>query len=234
MKHAKCWLIVIGMFCLTAVNAQVDLRLDSVLIGLSSYNIYKDSVYTLSVTLMNDSATDFIGTINIGGAINGIVVRDSLATDPLYYPNNTTTDTIAPHSQKTHTLVINTHNASFIVGTSGVVIWPISVTVNPFLTVKIADTLGLTLNILYPAGIDELSERNTRVYMSGQQLVIKNNGDYLLKEVKLYDVAGKLLQRKEILRSGLMNMSEYASGVYFAEIEYADNIRAVVKVVNSK
>ncbi len=234
MKSVKCLLFVIGMFSLTGVSAQVNLRLDSVLIGLSSYNVYKDSTYTLSVTFINDSAIDFVGRINVGAAINGVIARDSIAGDAIYYPNNGVTDTVTQHSQKTHTLVLNTHNSDFIVGTSGVVIWPIATLSNPLLHLKISDTIGVTLNVLYPAGIDELSARNLKVYMSGQQLVIENKGEYQLKDVTLYDVSGKLLQRKGILLSGAVDMNEYANGVYFAEISFADNTRAVVKVVNSK
>jgi hypothetical protein len=119
------------------------------------------------------------------------------------------------------------------VGTSGVVIWPIVVSNPSQLTVHV-DSIGFTLEVLYPLGIDELSERNLKVYMLGQQLMIKNNGDYLLKNVKLYDVAGKLLLQKEVSVSGMVDMNQYAEGVYFAEINFADNTRAVVKVVNTR
>jgi hypothetical protein len=233
MKSVKCLLFVVGMFCLSGISAQADLRLDSVVIGINS-SVYKDSVYNLSVTIFNDSATDFIGVINIGGTINGQPVRDSVANDAIYYANNATTDTVPHNSQITRTLVLNLINNSFIVGTSGVVIWPIAVSTTPHLTVTIVDSIGFALNILYPVGIDELSERDLKVYMSGQRLVIQNSGAYLLKDVKLYDVAGKLLLQKNISVSGMVDMNEYSNGVYFAEINFADNTRAIVKVVNTR
>jgi hypothetical protein len=227
MRVVKCLLFVIAMWCIAIANAQVDLRLDSVILGLNTNTIYKDTVYNLSVSIYNDSATTFTGVISIGAAINGQLAD----TNTISYPTDTA-ETITHGSFITRPVILNT--ASFIVGTSGVVIWPIAVSNTQHLTVTIADTIGLTLNVLYPLGIDELSERNLKVYMLGQQLMIKNNGDYLLKNVKLYDVAGKLLLQKEVSVSGMVDMNQYAEGVYFAEINFADNTRAVVKVVNTR
>jgi hypothetical protein len=226
MRVVKCLLFVIAMWCIAIANAQVDLRLDSVILGLNTNTIYKDTVYNLSVSIYNDSATTFTGVISIGAAINGQLAD----TNTISYPTDTA-ETITHGSFITRPVILNT--ASFIVGTSGVVIWPIVVSNPSQLTVHV-DSIGFTLEVLYPLGIDELSERNLKVYMLGQQLMIKNNGDYLLKNVKLYDVAGKLLLQKEVSVSGMVDMNQYAEGVYFAEINFADNTRAVVKVVNTR
>ena len=226
MRVVKCLLFVIAMWCIAIANAQVDLRLDSVILGLNTNTIYKDTVYNLSVSIYNDSATTFTGVISIGAAINGQLAD----TNTISYPTDTA-ETITHGSFITRPVILNT--ASFIVGTSGVVIWPIVVSNPSQLTVHV-DSIGFTLEVLYPLGIDELSERNLKVYMLGQQLMIKNNGDYLLKNVKLYDVAGKLLLQKEVSVSRMVDMNQYAEGVYFAEINFADNTRAVVKVVNTR
>ena len=226
MRVVKCLLFVIAMWCIAIANAQVDLRLDSVILGLNTNTIYKDTVYNLSVSIYNDSATTFKGVISIGAAINGQLAD----TNTISYPTDTA-ETITHGSFITRPVILNT--ASFIVGTSGVVIWPIVVSNPSQLTVHV-DSIGFTLEVLYPLGIDELSERNLKVYMLGPQLMIKNNGDYLLKNVKLYDVAGKLLLQKEVSVSGMVDMNQYAEGVYFAEINFADNTRAVVKVVNTR
>ena len=226
MRVVKCLLFVIAMWCIAIANAQVDLRLDSVILGLNTNTIYKDTVYNLSVSIYNDSATTFKGVISIGAAINGQLAD----TNTISYPTDTA-ETITHGSFITRPVILNT--ASFIVGTSGVVIWPIVVSNPSQLTVHV-DSIGFTLEVLYPLCIDEVSERNLKVYMLGPQLMIKNNGDYLLKNVKLYDVAGKLLLQKEVSVSGMVDMNQYAEGVYFAEINFADNTRAVVKVVNTR
>ena len=234
MKPVKCLLFVIGMFCITGVKAQVNLRLDSVIIGISSTTINRDSSYTLFLTIANDSATGFNGVINIGGSINNQDVTDTSNTAPFYYANHATLDTIPPLSHITRPVILNTHNLSYVIGTSGVVIWPIAVSTLQQLRVTISDSLSETFTVLNPASIDEITDRKLKVYMNGQQLIIENGGQYALKGVQLYDVEGRLVQEQPVSRSGAVDMSRCASGVYFATVTFADETRAVVKVVNTR
>ena len=70
--------------------------------------------------------------------------------------------------------------------------------------------------------------------MNNQQLIIQNQGKYLLKNVKLYDVSGKLLLEQPISISGVVNMDQYASGVYLAEMNFEDNTRVICKVFSTR
>ena len=172
------------------------------------------------------------------GRINDSLVTASVDTsfsNVLVYANAQTTDSIGPGGSILRSLVFNIQNPPFIIGTSGVVIWPKVVSaVNPLLTVTIVDTLTRNLSVTYPVGLDELTERNLKVYMNNQQLIIQNQGKYLLKSVKLYDVSGKLLLEQPISISGVVNMDQYASGVYLAEMNFEDNTRVICKVFSTR
>jgi hypothetical protein len=130
-------------------------------------------------------------------------------------------------------LIINVLSPDFIIGTSGVVIWPKALFPLDSV-VNISDSLGKTVTVLYPLGLDEIVERNLKVYMSDQQLIIRNNGNYLLQNVKLYDLSGKLLNEEQLTNSGTLNLNQYAEGVYLTEINFADNTRMIFKVFNTR
>lgn len=237
MKSLKYLLSVAGLFCMLAGKAQTggaDLRLEpNSLAGLPAV-VHLNDFDTFSIAIFNDSASTFTGIITIAGAINGdTIVADTVQTHTLYYPKADISDTILPHSFIVRSLGINVNNPPFIAGSSGVVIWPIVVGSSNS-PVIIPDSVSKIITVLYPAGIDEMSARGIKIYMNGFQLVIQNKGDYQLKNIQLYDIAGNLLQQKDITVSGEVSIDEYAAGVYFAEINFADNTRAVVKVVNTR
>ena len=239
MRKVKFLVLIIVLTGMGRLNAQgVDLRLDSnSLSGLPSV-VNMNSSYSLFVRIYNDSLTPFVGIITMQGRINDSLVTASVDTsfsNVLVYANAQTTDSIGPGGSILRSLVFNIQNPPFIIGTSGVVIWPKVVSVvNPLLTVTIVDTLTRNLSVTYPVGLDELTERNLKVYMNNQQLIIQNQGKYLLKSVKLYDVSGKLLLEQPISISGVVNMDQYASGVYLAEMNFEDNTRVICKVFSTR
>ncbi len=234
MKSVKYLMMIVGLFCLGEIKAQVNLRLDSNSMAGIPNTVHLNSGYIDSVIIYNDSIQDVSGFISIGGNINGdTLVGDSSFQSVLYYPSANRMDTVPGRGHITRALIINVLNPPFIIGSSGVVIWPI-ISNQGALAVHISDSITRTVTVLYPLGVDELEERQLKVYMSGRQLLIENEGVYTLKSLKLYDVAGKLLLEKLITASGSVEMNEYAEGVYFAEINFADNIRAIVKVVNTR
>lgn len=232
MKSVKHLLIVLGMFCIAEGYGQVNLRIDTITFP-STIHLH-DSI-SLSVTIHNDSFTTFVGKISFMGLIDSFVetadTSDAVGST-LVYPSGNTIESITFGSSITRSLIVHVNNPPFIIGSSGVVIWPIVTSSSQ--VVHISDTLYTQVTVLYPVGIDEITDRKLKVYLSNEQLMIQNNGTYLLRNVRLYDIAGKLLDEQQITTSGALNMGQYPIGVYFAEINFADNTRAVVKVVNTK
>jgi hypothetical protein len=234
MKKFRFALFVVSLLYFGTIGAQgVNLRLGAnSLAGLPAF-VSMNSSYNDSVQIFNDSSSAFQGFINIAGMINGDSLQgDTLTGSVFNYPTANIIDTIPAHSYVLRQLIINVQNPPFIVGTSGVVIWPKAVsTVSQF--IAISDTISKNI-IVFAAGIDGVAERNLKVYMSNERLVIQDDGNYLLKNVKLYEVSGKLMEEQQISNSGTLNMNLYATGVYLAEVNFADNTRMVFKVFNIK
>ena len=232
MKSVKYLLLMVGLFSFGEIKAQVNLRLDSNSLAGLPNTINMGSAYIDSVTIYNDSSAAFLGIINFRANINGdSIIADTSQISTLYYSHGSTIDSIAPNGGHiTRVLIINVTNPPFIIGSSGVVIWPIASNSAHF--VYISDSISKVISVLYPVGINEVEDTRLKVYLVGQQLTIQTEGVNLLKNVRLYDVAGNLLQENKISASAVINMDRYAAGVYFAEINFADNTRKVVKLFN--
>ncbi len=235
MKRIKLLVFIGALFWLGEAHAQgVNLRLDSNSLAALPSEVHLNSSYTVSIIIYNDSTTTFHGDINFGGTVNGdSLVADTSTSSVLQYPTAGVAESIPGHGSIVRSLIINVQNPPFIIGTSGVVIWPkASNSTNPF--VFISDTLSRYVTVLYPLGVREISERNLRVYLNGQHLILADDGNYFLKNIKLYDVSGKLLEEQQVSTSGTMDMAQYSAGVYLAEVNFADNTRMIFKVFNAR
>lgn len=234
MKNVKYLLFAAVMFCIGKAGAQVaTLGLDSgSLAGLPAVDTINHS-YAFFVTVIDTSSTPFVGVLSIGGKVNGIYSDGNTPGGAIYYTGSGVNDSVPARSAVSRLVIITVSNPPFIAGSSGVVIWPIAVSGQNQIPVHILDSLSTTVTIV-ATGINELTERNLKVYMAGKQLVVQNNGGYLLKKVNVYDGIGNLLREQPMSESGSVNMEGYAQGVYFAEIVFADDTRAAVKVVNTR
>jgi len=232
MKNIKQLFFIAFLFCLVSVKAQVvNLRLDSTIVGIPG-SINRNDTTNCQITIYNDSATPFVGLISLVSSINGTVDTGTASGSPVYYPNSIFTDSIPAHGSVTRGLVITGFTPPFIIGSSAVVIWP--VVLSSADQVHITDSITTLVNVTYGVGINEPNDKNLKVFMGGGELIIQENDQYLLKNVKLYDVAGALLYQQELTISGAINMAPFAPGIYFAEINYADNTRRVVRVFSGK
>jgi hypothetical protein len=233
MKRIKLLVIIIGLMCMAKINAQVvNLRIvSSSLDSLSTVIMGRSDTVTL--TIFNDSSSNYNGFISIGSNVNGTVdTLDSLYSGPVYFPSWADTEIIVGHGSISRALVFNVQNPPFIIGSSGVVIWPIAV--NSANQVHISDSLFETITVINPSAVNEVDDKKLKVYVSDQQLIIQEDDQYLLKSAKLYDVEGAFLKEQKISISGLINMEPYAQGIYLVEITYADNARRVIKVFSPK
>ena len=233
MKKMKLIVFLVGLFCLGMLKAQVNvLRIDSNFLTNFPNTLHAGDVFPLNFTIHNDSAFTYNGTIQIGAKING----DSLVADTSIQAFEDTgfqtNVSIPAHDTISKSLIIHVLIPPFIIGSSGVVIWPIYNYHGSL--ISSIDTIGKSVTILHPLGINEADDKNLKVYLVGGQLTIQGDGEHLLKSVRLYDVEGALLNERPITINGTISMNQFANGIYLAEITFADNTRQVFKVFNSK
>jgi hypothetical protein len=224
MKRMKFILLVAGLFCLITAKAQQNnLRIDSAFLTAFPSGSSVNDTFSVNIT---------IGRVYIGSQTNTDSARvDSIPGAAFYYPSYTANENIPAGGFITRTITVSVLNPPFIIGSSAVVIWPI-VNFNGNL---ISSTNSLrTLVTIYPTGINEPNDKSLKVYMSGQQLIVQENDQFLLKNVKLYDVSGALLYQQQISLSGTISMASFAPGIYLAEVNYADNTRRLFKVFNAR
>ena len=232
MRRLRLLLFFAVVFCCITSNGQVNnLRIDSLNIPTAHLG---DSLATVTVTVHNDSLTSYVGKILFGSRINtDTATIDTLASGAVYYPNYNSLDSIGPHNSVVLHLVFHIVNPPFIVGPSGVVIWPI-VNNNGSGFISSTDTLRTTLYVLNPLGEADIEGSNLKVFMDEEQLLIQADWDSKLKMVKVYSVNGSLLTERQLSLSTAINMSAYSEGIYFAEVWFADNSRKVIKVFKAK
>jgi hypothetical protein len=235
MKRMKFILLMACLLCLARTNAQtgVNLRLGSNSLAALPVFVHRGDVDSLTITIYNDSSTTFYGNITIGALVDTTtVVADTSSASPFCYPNAPILDSIPGHDSINRLLIITIKTPPFIIGSSAVVIWPI--VSNSSNQLHITDSVSKTIIVFYPLGINEPDDKNLKVYMSGQQLIVQENDQYLLKNVKLYDVSGALLYQQQISISGEISMASFAPGIYLAEVKYADNTCRLFKIFNPR
>jgi hypothetical protein len=234
MKRIKPLLLAIGLFCFGRMHGQVvHLRLDTN--ALSSLGtIYHDSTYTIQLVIHNDGPSSFHGILSMGSSIDSLLSDsiDSVPGTAIYYPNSGIQDSIPADSSVVRDLVITGKNPPFIQGPNGLVVWP--VVLQSSNVVIISDSVSVTVIYAFPAAINEPNDKNLKVYMSDQQLLIQGDGEHLMKDVKLYDIMGSVIAERAITTSGVLSMNSYSEGIYFAAITFADNTRQVFRVFNRR
>ena len=233
MKRMKVVLFLAALLCLGTLKAQVTvLRIDSNFLTSFPDTLHAGDSFTLNLTIHNDSSFVYNGTIEIAARINGNALVADTSVQALEDTGYATNVIIPNNSSITKSIIVHVLTPPFIIGSSGVVIWPISnFNGNPISGV---DSLSKTATILYPLGINEPNDKNLKVYLVGGQLNIQGDGEHLLKSIRLYDVEGALLNERPITINGTISMTQFANGIYLAEITFADNTRQVFKLLNSK
>ena len=231
MKNLRLLVFIAVIFCCGPGKAQVNnLRIGNLALG--PFHI-GDSVI-LNITIHNDSAASYSGRILLGSIVGSDTTRiDTLPSGTIYYPNYSFFDSIRPFDSIVRGIIIRVTDPPFIVGPSGVVIWPIVKDSNGDF-VSSTDTLRTILFALNPLGIADLEDLNIKVFMDEGQLLIQADLDSKLKEVKLYSISGALLAQKALSLSTAIDMNSFSDGVYFAEVWFADNTRRVIKVFKAK
>ena len=94
-------------------------------------------------------------------------------------------------------------------------------------------TVILNLVVLEPTGIDDIDNVSMSVYPNPTAGKVNIAIDGINEvSVEMYDIYGRRLERQnEVGSVATIDMSSYASGVYFVRIYKADKLIATTKVV---
>ena len=226
MKILK-WLFLtcsIFIFCQANAQAKLGVTIDSfpthlVLTDTATYHGY--------FAIHNFGIDTFNGSFSLNYTVNSILYS-STTDSGIYYPS--TALIIPPGDSSTlQQLIINvnsTTGAFTTIGSSAVVIWPISATGATF------DSAFVAVEVTFMAGISPTVAQNLHVFINQQQLFINTNAQNLLKRVRIFDVQGQLLVEQPVSLSAVIPMNKYPAAIYFAEVTLSDDSRQVFRIVN--
>ncbi len=224
MKTLRWLLLLSAIITSQLVEAQASLGVS--IDSFPSQLIFTDtSAYYGSFTVHNFGTATFNGSFSLNYTVNNALFNSAYDSG-LYYPG--TTLTIAPGASSTpQQLIIHANTAAFSnIGSSGVVIWPISVSA---LTYDSATTI---VEVTFPANINAVSNQQLQVFINQQQLYINTDAQNLVKRVRIYDLMGQLLIEQPVSVSTIIAMNKYAAGCYLVEVILNDNSRKIFKVVD--
>ncbi len=235
MKSIRFLLLLSIVFVALGTSAQGVLSIDpndlnsSVLPDTVAYGSNSGNI---SVWVRNTDSVTFTGQISIHYTI------DYSTTDTVYTTSDSVSgigysqeaDTIQAHDSIQKNLRFYFTGPKFTpsIGLpSGVVIWPVA---------SGAITLDSVSRLIYikdttSTGIQNSDVKKLKVYMDGNELLIKSDAENMPTRVRIYDALGDLMLQQDALLSGVISMNQYAQGVYFAEITLTDNSRLVYKVI---
>ena len=224
MKTLK-WLFlscIIFVCCQARAQAKLGITIDS----FPSQIVLNDSIsYYGSFVVHNYGTEAFNGSFSLNYIVND-TLYNSTTDSGINFPS--TSLTIGPDSSSVpQQLIIHGNTGAFsIVGSSGVVIWPISLSATTY------DSASVVVEVTFPANLNPISSQNLQVYINQQQLVINTNAQNLLKRVRIYDIQGQLLIEQAVSSSKTIPLNKYAAGCYLAEVILNDNSQHVFKVIN--
>jgi hypothetical protein len=225
MRIGRCLLIlsIVLISCQVKAQARLGVSVDSL---PTSGQRGDTSAHTASMFIYNFGNQSITDSIVLRYEVDGTTYYSNNPGQGIYFFDTTS---VSPgDSIKKYLQIHFTPTIFRTVGTSGVVIWPIAV----HNTGLVPDTSSCFIDVTGGVGIAETSDQKLLVYMDGPQLVVKITGENLLKRVRIYTVSGVLLSEEEVSSSAIMEMREYASGLYLVRVTFVDESEKVFKIVN--
>ena len=241
MKAIHYFLFSLALFISGSVTAQQDtLRLNPhALDSLPSTTFVLNGTGaannpSFGIWLYNVSNSTFSDTVSFAFAIDTSGVNSGTYVAPLSDSSGFTftpqSVTILPHdSILLYSMQLHVFPPDFVIGSSVVVIWPIISHVGGLV---LLDSASAQLTIQAPTGIGTIDAAAVKVYMSGQELLVKNNLINLFGGIRIYNVEGQILTEQRIYQSAEIPMSQYSPGIYMVELTLDNGQRAVYKVSN--
>jgi len=235
MKGLRLLILGITLFAAQFINAQ-SLSINAGALSVIPPTVPLDSSPVFSVTsnivISDTSSVDYIGKIRFGISVNGTLIANP-DTNFSYTPLDS--DFISAHGFITKSLTIRftspTQGGVFLVGPAVVVIWPIDSAPTPHAHIVDSATASFTITGL--AGINDPSLNNVKAYMINSELLIQSDAENTLERVRIFDVSGAVLLDRPAYQNTTIQMDQFASGIYLAEVTLADNRRQIFKVFKS-
>jgi hypothetical protein len=204
------WLFLLGVI-VASLRAGAQAKLGITIDSFPQQLIVGDTTTHFGYFRLHNFGTDtFNGVFTLDYTVNG-VFYNSADDSGLNFPS--TPLIIAPNdSSPLQAVLVFSNTGPFsIVGSSGVVIWPISPSALTY------DTAAVQTVVTPVAGITPVSDQTLKVFISQQQLFVNSNAQNFIKRVRVYDILGELLVESEASQSIIIPMNKYARGCYLAK-----------------
>ena len=226
MKTLRWSVLVVVLFVSAGIRAQA--KLGVTIDSFPTQVAFLDTaVKTCNLYLHNYGDSVFNDTFSLQYLINGTIYNANTQDHGLYLPSESLS--IPAHDSVLRSLAINFNLPAFLnVGSSAVVIWPISSSAATY------DSLTYVVNISdSPLGVPVVSGETLQVFINQQQLYIKSGAKNLLSRVRILDIQGQLLGEHNLSLPSVIPMNGYASGCYLVEVTLTDDTRQIFRVVNA-
>jgi hypothetical protein len=225
MKGLRLILLGLVMFIACHVNGQAKLG-----IQLSNLVVSQDSAKSISFNIVNYGNSQFQGVVSLLYTVNGGAVTQSNISDTSLFQFESGILTISPNGGSAQeTVQVYTTPQNINIGTSVVVIWPIS---QSALTYD-STTTSVQVTPVLTSGLKSFADIKTDVFINQQQLFIQTTAENYLKHLRVYNLQGQLLIDQNLASSSALNMDKYSTGCYLVELTFIDNSQKVYKVVNN-
>jgi hypothetical protein len=181
------------------------------------------SVISVPVTVTNSGTATLYGAIYIDYSIGAQTFSGPDTSGKSFlYP--VVPDTLFPAQSTIIGMMFTPGSARIAAGPSVVVIWPRAA------NAITADSARKTVLFATLSSVYEADKNEVQIYISGQDIVVKNTSENLLKHVRIFDLQGNLLTERDLQLNALIPINKYAAGIYLAEVTFADNSRKAFKV----
>ena len=223
--HILRWaLFVILTACINLLQGQA--RIGFTLDSFPTHVVYGDSsVHFTTGYLHNYGDSAFSDIASLSYMVNDSLYDGTVAGHGLYMTPSPFS--IVPGDSSNIQITISPDfHAYQVIGSSGVVIWPISNSASTY------DSSFYTVFVTLVADVEPVPDKKLRVYINEQQLFVKTDEQNLLKRVRIFDTQGRLIVDDELTSSGAIPLGRYAGGVYWVEVLLNDNSRRVFKCIN--
>jgi hypothetical protein len=203
-------------------------------LGMGPIGVHQDTVLsgssdTYSVWVKNTSFFSFADNLKVYTA-----VMDSLGgsvVDTVNVYNSAGIDSIPAGDslQIPLTALYNVSPTGYKYGIDVIVVWPVA------MSAITSDSLIFTVYIIDDSGTHTIDLDNLiHAYPNPatDHVIIGNSGPQSIKEIRLFDLSGKLVMDRE--NETCIDMEELAPGYYNADIHLSDNKHVFIKIIKQK
>ena len=210
----RSYLLLTFIIC-TVLHGYGQVSLGFVNVQLQNPNIALNDTIKLGATIYNYGNQPFNDSLKFGLSHNGANIANPTIF-PRPYPGPPVVHMNPGDSIRLNFIIVVTP-ANFIVGPTGVVIWPIANNQN----ILVHDSLNQPFTVTPATAINEVNNAYENAFRSvllnGMIHLTSSLGPEMLKEVNLYSVSGQLLFKSDEALPFNIPTDNYATGVYLVQ-----------------